>query len=411
MADHSPAQVPAAGSAAGPESAPEALRPPPGHPRFPLFDSLRAFAAISILLVHAAIFSGAEDSWYWPLVAHLDVGVPFFFCLSGFLLYRPLLASRVLRAPGVRQRDYLRRRFLRIFPAYWLALTVLAVVPGLYGVFTENWWVYYFLLQNYPVYEVTPDCAQHVYECGIAPTWSLAVEVFFYAVLPFFALGMARLQGLSPLRGWLGLEIGVLAILAAISVWIQSSLSFSDLYSVLFFSPLGRAWWFGLGMGLAALSVRVQERGSEPPGVSWIGRNPTALWAAAAALYLATSLFWFEAGPIAGFRGESVHQYIAGYIIYGLIAALVMLPAVFGAERGGIPRRLLGNRVVGYLGLISYGIFLWHFPIVIALVQGGVGEWWPAMAFPVVALVTLAITIVCATLSYRLIERPLMRLK
>ena len=61
---------------------------------------------------------------------------------------------------------------------------------------------------------------------------------------------------------------------------------------------------------------------------------------------------------------------------------------------------MLGNRVIGWLGLISYGIFLWHFPIVVALVQGGVGGWWPDMAFPVVDPVAFAITVVCATLSY-----------
>jgi len=94
-----------------------------------------------------------------------------------------------------------------------------------------------------------------------------------------------------------------------------------------------------------------------------------------------------------------------------VIAALVLFPAIFGDRGSGLPRRFLAHRSLAWLGLISYGIFLWHFPILYALVQGGILGWWPSMAFPVLALTTFAITLVCATLSYYLVERPLMRLK
>ena len=68
-----------------------------GHQRFPLFDPLRVLAAISILLVHTTIFSGAfDDPGYGRLLAHLDIGVSFFFLLSAFLLYRPFVQSRIV---------------------------------------------------------------------------------------------------------------------------------------------------------------------------------------------------------------------------------------------------------------------------------------------------------------------------
>lgn len=71
------------------------MAPPASHERFPLFDALRALAAVSILLVHTAIFTnGFANHWYGPFVAHLDLGVPFFFLLSAFLLYRPFVAAR-----------------------------------------------------------------------------------------------------------------------------------------------------------------------------------------------------------------------------------------------------------------------------------------------------------------------------
>jgi peptidoglycan/LPS O-acetylase OafA/YrhL len=89
-----------------------------------------------------------------------------------------------------------------------------------------------------------------------------------------------------------------------------------------------------------------------------------------------------------------------------------MLPAVFGhAQREGLARRVMRNRVLSWLGLVSYGIFLWHFPILVALAEGGVNDWVPGAAFLVLGTLTLAITIVCAALSYYLVERPLMRFK
>jgi peptidoglycan/LPS O-acetylase OafA/YrhL len=398
-------------SAAGEAAAPEALAPPPGHPRFPLFDALRAVAAITVLLVHAAIFADATDAFYWRLVAHLDIGVPFFFLLSGFLLYRPFVAARVVGARSTRIRDYSRRRFLRVIPAYWLALTVLTIVPGLYGAFSENWWVYYGLLQNYPVYEVSGGCAEDVFQCGIAPAWTLAMEVAFYVVLPFFALGMAWLTSRSPRRRWPLVEMAVLGLFAAVSVVIQSVHSDSDLYQWLFYSPLGRGWWFALGMGLAVVSVRSQELGSEPRALRWIGARPGLAWAAAGTLYVVACLFILTPDPLLAGPNVDRSELVAEYVLYGVIAALVALPAVFSGTGAGIPQRVLGHRTLAWLGLISYGIFLWHFPILYALDQGGVSEWWPKLAFPVLASVTFAITVACAALSYYLVERPLMRFK
>ena len=72
-----------------------AVAPPPGNPRFPLIDSLRALAALSVLVYHTGYASLASFvAWYGPVVGHLDVGVPLFFAISGFLLYRPFFAAR-----------------------------------------------------------------------------------------------------------------------------------------------------------------------------------------------------------------------------------------------------------------------------------------------------------------------------
>ena len=131
-----------------------------------------------------------------------------FFVISGFLLYRPLVAARMAGAPRVRIRDYARRRALRIIPAYWVALTVLAIYPGLPGMFGPDTWVYYGFGQDYRVSTVTQ---------GIGPAWSLGCEVIFYALLPFLSIALALCASRVSQRHWWWVELAALAVLALAS--------------------------------------------------------------------------------------------------------------------------------------------------------------------------------------------------
>src|SRR5215813_8286885 len=119
--------------------------------KFPCFDGFRALAAISVLITHVAFLSGFDiHSSFGAFTARMDVGVAVFFMISGFLLYRPFVAARLDGRPAPRILLYARRRALRILPAYWVALTALAVWPGLLLVFTNHyWWVYYSLQQQW----------------------------------------------------------------------------------------------------------------------------------------------------------------------------------------------------------------------------------------------------------------------
>ena len=192
------------------QAAPDAVAPPPGNPRFPLFDGLRAIAAGSILVTHvAAITSFNRLNPLGAYTARLNMGVAFFFVISGFLLYRPFLAARFAGRPGPRIRDYARRRVLRIVPAYWLALTVLAATVGLCGVFTGDWWIYYGFLQNTRLSTTL---------CGIGAAWSLAIEASFYVALPIWALLMARVQRGRPARTMVRIEIAALLAISLFSI-------------------------------------------------------------------------------------------------------------------------------------------------------------------------------------------------
>ena len=105
-------------------------RAPDRHatPRSAAIDSLRAIAALAVLGIHVGHYSRVNvDAWYGAFTSHLNVGVTLFFLISGFLLYRPWAAALLQDGAPPSLARYARRRFARIVPAYWLALTVLAL--------------------------------------------------------------------------------------------------------------------------------------------------------------------------------------------------------------------------------------------------------------------------------------------
>jgi peptidoglycan/LPS O-acetylase OafA/YrhL len=376
---------------------PDVVAPPPGHPRFPLMDALRAIAALGVLVSHAAYFSGAaQDAWYGFLVANGASGVTVFFVLSGFLLYRPFLASDLDGAPRVRVGDYARRRVLRIVPAYWVALTILAVYPGLVGVFTGEWWRYYFLLQ---VYGATDEALQ-----GLAAAWSLCVEISFYAALPLYGIVMRRAGRRIDRRSRIRLELVTLAALGTLSV-LARAISLASGGTMIELTLGGTFAWFALGMALAVLSV-----GPAPArAVAFVGRHPGVCWAAAGAVYFGMCLLLRvpEGEP---FR-YTQSQWFIQHVLSAAVAVLLVLPAVFGHTQGGWPRRLMAWPVLAWLGIVSYGIYLWQGGWVLEAWRQGVRDWVPSAPFLVMTAVTLAGTVVCAALSYYLVERPLMRWK
>lgn len=389
----------AGGSAAArPEAPPAAVAPPPGHPRFPLLDSLRAIAVLCVLLSHTSALSGSnEGTWYGPFTIRLNVGVTIFFLISGFLIYRPFVNSRLNGAPATPLARFFERRFLRIFPAYWLALTLLAIAPGLQDVFTGRWWVYYGLFQAYdPTW----------FDKGIGPAWSLSTEVAFYLLLPLYALAAARWLGRR-----VGVELLVLGVLAAASVVARTLVSEADRDA-----PFGQAssfpitlggsfLWFALGMGLAVVSAWLQGRdAAQPPGpIRFVAARPWVPWLAALGLFVLVAKGIGLSGGV--FFQASAAQAVGQHLLYGAVALCLLLPAVFGDGAGGWPRRLLANRWLAALGLVSYGVFLWHLTIATKLAGEGLD------AFVALTLATAAIAIPVAALSYHFVERPLLRLK
>ncbi len=300
------------------EQAPDVVKPPPGNPRFPLFDSLRGLAALAIVLTHVGLGSGANyNAAYGALLARLDIGVTLFFVLSGFLLYRPFVAARLEDRPALRLRDYARRRVLRIVPAYWLALTVLAIWPGL--TFTGPRWVYYGFLQNYDFLWVLG---------GLGQAWSLAVEASFYVLLPFYALALGALTRRFAPRRTLAVEVTVLGALSVGSLVLRWYIHHTSHSQVLLFTILCTFFWFALGMGLAVASAAWHDRESRPGVIGLVERAPSLWWAAALGLFAVMS--WGYGLPRGLSGTTSGVQYLGEHLTYGAVVVPARAPGGVG---------------------------------------------------------------------------------
>jgi peptidoglycan/LPS O-acetylase OafA/YrhL len=371
---------------------PDAVAPPPGNPRFPLLDPLRAVAALSIVVTHTAGLSGfnarhALGAW----TARLDCGVAIFFVLSGFLLYRPFVAARLEGRRGPAVARYARRRVLRILPAYWLALVVQALVWPQYvkGVFGSHGWIYFGLLQSWS--------AGHIVG-GLTVAWSLSVEAAFYVLLPLYALLMARLCGAHARR-----ELRLLAASFVLAVVARTVVHAAAPDSV-YLSTLPGNWaWFAGGLALAVVSARAER----PAWVRWLGAHAAACWGIA--LGLLTVSAWAVGLPRTLAGHYSAFALEAQHVLYGGIAVFLVAPMVLGGARRSLPARLLATRALAWLGLVSYGIFLWHQPFVAELLR--IQSWFPAAGYLPYTLAVAAAATAIAAVSYYLLERPVLRFK
>lgn len=356
---------------------------------------MRAIAAFCVLFAHVGLVVAGTGPYVNPLAA---LGLDVFFLISGFLLYRPFAAARLTGRRPPTLRGFYRRRVLRIVPGYWFALVVLGAALGLAGVFSSEWWVYFGFLQAYS-YEWVDQ--------GISPAWSLGVELSFYALLPLFALVVHRLRdGNRSLRGD-ALLIALLGLLSATSDWLLRNLTpvADETAQLLSWTLVGNGMFFAAGMLLAVVSVSAREGGKTFRAAELAERDRGFSWAAAAVLFVLATVMM---------RTGYYHGVVdALRLLLLVIAALMLLPAIF-AKVGpvGFSRRVLATRTLTWLGLVSYGIYIWHRPIL----DHVFAEWFTegALFGPTtitVAVIVVSLTIAGAALSYYLVERPALRLK
>lgn len=388
----------------------------PGHQD--ALDGIRAIAAFAVLLSHVGAqtgysYTGTPASW---VTARGDIGVPIFFSLSGLLLYRPWARAALHGHQGPQVRPYLWRRALRILPVYWVV--VLIALPALSGAHARSPWTwaqYLLLLQIYNPHPWWGGTGAP----GLAQMWTLSVEVSFYLVLPLIAAAL----------GWLANRAGADAdqrakrLLAGITMLAASSYAFIFLV----FYPRPQFWlgdtlprlttWFGAGMAIAVVTVWAQaEPGRDSPVQLFcrtVGLSSGACW------LIAALVFTIACTPVTGAEGLGVPDLWATEIktaLYTIAACVIVASAAFQPPGPTRMNRLLGNRVMRFLGEISYGVFLWQFLFIYAffditgLKDGFHGGAYSAVDVIGILLAVTLLTVAASAAGFFLIERPAQRL-
>ena len=399
-----PHQDPVApGSSASPDSTPDATsagrfhadglgaRPSAtGSTRILGLDGLRAIAVALVLGFHFGL------GWLGGGFFGVDV----FYVLSGYLITGLLLAE-FERRDRIGLAAFWLRRARRLLPA--LLLVVVAVtllvrfveptgaIPGYRGsalaalFYFSNWWQIASSGNYFVATGATPP---------LTHTWSLAVEEQFYLVWPLVVLAVLHLAG-SFRRGVRAVlavaAVGAVASIVEMAVLFRPGANTTRIY----FGTDTHAQSVLVGAVLACLLTLIERRRGET------GMDPAARGPAARAQLTAIGLIGLAVVVALSWslRGSSPATYRGGFALVALCSALVIVSVV--AVPGGPLTRALSVAPLVWLGTISYGIYLWHFPVAVFLDAGrtGLHGLWLAAA-------RTAVTVTVAAASFYLIERP-----
>jgi peptidoglycan/LPS O-acetylase OafA/YrhL len=346
----------------------------------PALDGLRALAVAAVLGYHLDL--------RWTGGGYL--GVDLFFVLSGFLITGLLLDERVATGT-VRVRSFWSRRARRLLPAVVLMVGAIALYaafggPGVNpmslrgdGLATLFYGANWHFIANHSAYFsqfTSPSPFEH--------TWSLAIEEQFYLLWPLALLALVRGGG----RRWRSV-----ALAGAVSMAVASALTMAVLTGA--GTDLTRAYFgtdtraFELMIG-AVLALAVHGR------PAWGGARKQVLHGAGIAAFAALGVGWslLAGPPVWMFRG--------GFVAAAVLAAAVIL-SVTQPDPGPLGRALsLGP--IAWVGAVSYGLYLWHWPVYVFLTATSTGL--PGWA---VDLCRLTITFALAATSYYLVELPIRR--
>lgn len=351
---------------------------PKVHIRYePALDGLRGLAVIGVLLFHGQ-FAWARGGF---------LGVSTFFTLSGFLITTLLVTEHHGRST-ISLRNFWTRRFRRLMPASLAALAGISVLFGLFVadpsqlndlrgdvlsalLYVANWH-FIFSDQSYTDLFTQPSPVQHF--------WSLAIEEQFYVVFPLLVFGVLRVARGS--RAVLGAVLVTLTV-GSVALMLHAYQPGLDTTRV-YYSTFTRAAELLVG---AILALALFGRGPL--------RRPGAVLAAGAVGVLAlgaTVWCWINIG----LHDEWLYQ--GGLTVYALFSAGLIVAAV---QVTGPVRSIFSRAAIVRLGKISYGVYLYHWPIFLWLTPERTGlALWPLFALRV------AVTLFVAAMSYWYLEQP-----
>ena len=358
---------------------------PPPTPRAHVssLDGLRGLAVASVMAVHAGV-PGSNLGF---------LGVDLFFVLSGFLI-TSLLDREHRRAGRVDLGKFWGRRFLRLMPAYYLYVGGLTLAFAAFGWgwrephggwtpggYIASLWFYYV---NY-----APQGGIWQHQWLTLHLWSLAVEEQFYLIWPLLAavaLPRRRAEALA----WL-LVGGVLVRRGLPEASLRTRLDTRGLGII-----LGCAVALSTGGGRHPRLAALLDR-------RWFRLGLPSL--------LAASLAGLSALAV---RGRVDEAFVDRYAIPPLDVAFALLVASLWRGRSDGLARALSWRPLGWMGTVSYGIYLYHMlahELTWRVLTPGLEAWPRYLKFPLRLALFTALTLAMAGASYTLVERPFLRLK
>ena len=344
----------------------------------PGLDGLRALSVVAVLLYHGG-FSWMHGGFF---------GVEVFFVVSGFLITSLLLDERE-RNGAVSLGQFWLRRAQRLLPALVLVLVAVGVWAALWG--TPQ--VQSDLRRDYPwAIFYAANWGQIVggaqYFGNLSPLrhlWSLAVEEQWYLLWPLGFLGLARLRISHAARGRLLLTVA--ATVMAFTWWAAREPELTaDRVNLLYLSTFTRSSGLLLGAGAAFLWRPWRRRGASGPALPALD---------VVGVLAVVVLGWSFATAV--LTDRSIYRWhLALVTIASVVAVMVVVHPGSRLVRGACSWRPLVE-----LGKRSYGLYLWSWPVSVAL-EAYSGEW---SAF----VLAMAITVVVSELSYRFVETPIRR--
>lgn len=373
-----------------------------------VLDGVRAMAALSIVVFHLLLVEHFDLSpqgkalgnfWFY-----LQTGVQLFFVLSGFLLFRPYAQALLLGRPWPSWKRFYTRRALRILPAYWATLTIVALsVRHMWPPVWANLLTHALLIHDmFPLYNRDLD----------GPMWTLAVEWQFYLLLPWMAAVVAWVAGHSRAL-WRVVAGQMLLVAAALALRVVDVRVMATLPAQDTLLPSGGdavRWWFTLvtmgaqnkdlevfamGMLGATLYVALGDGTRLSAGqrrvVSWLALL-IGLGASAVALrdWIYTT-YMFSPGAHWGLA-LTLYPLLVGIAYGGIVLGLVLGESWLRAPFEWAPVR--------FIGLISFSLYLWHLMVLTATI--------PIFA-PAPMWQRVIWAFVVSYASYQLIERPFLR--
>ena len=347
--------------------------------RRPALDGLRAVAVTGVMVCHA-----------FPQFGGGGYGVDVFFCLSGFLITSLLLEEHA--GGGVRLGAFWARRALRLLPALVVVLAAVTLYapsvadPGLRSETTGA-------IPSVLLYWANWRRAVGHHSLGLlGPTWSLSVEEQFYVVWPLILVVTARITR-RPGRWLAALAVGGMATSLVLRLVVEAGVHDPALRVLRLNGLDTRADQLLAGCLLAVVCHSLGE-----PARRLLGRVLGCFVVQAVGLYV-----WLFAH--AASAGAPTKLLDTGGLTAVAVASTVVVGHVV-LTPGGPLARLLALPPLRAVGRISYGLYLWHFAVFYA-----VASHLPTMGTAERTFCIFATSLAAATLSYLLVELPLLGLR